>query len=181
MIAGALGNWLMSRGEAAATDRDCSAMRRHVYADDQLRIDRPGQATSQVTLFLVDPPEWQCRSAVVADRARHRTNLDRRQPGRCQGLSSRCRLAPATLHASGVRVATSFSARLFNLITNVPPEPVADVHCGYQVAGDSSPPLLHNQALAISVTSHNGMLYFGISADCDAMSVDLVAGAGAKH
>lgn len=39
------------------------------------------------------------------------------------------------------------------------------------------PPLLHNQALAISVTSYNGMLYFGINADRDAMSdVDLLPG-----
>ena len=32
------------------------------------------------------------------------------------------------------------------------------------------PPLLHNQGLAIGVTSYNGMLYFGVNADRDAMS-----------
>ncbi len=32
------------------------------------------------------------------------------------------------------------------------------------------PPLLHNQALAIGVTSYNGMLYFAINADRKAMS-----------
>jgi diacylglycerol O-acyltransferase / wax synthase len=32
------------------------------------------------------------------------------------------------------------------------------------------PPLLINQVLAIGVTSYNGMLYFGINADRDAMS-----------
>jgi hypothetical protein len=32
------------------------------------------------------------------------------------------------------------------------------------------PPLLNNQVLAIGVTSYNGMLYFGINADRDAMS-----------
>jgi hypothetical protein len=32
------------------------------------------------------------------------------------------------------------------------------------------PPLLTNQVLAIGVTSYNGMLYFGINADRDAMS-----------
>jgi hypothetical protein len=30
--------------------------------------------------------------------------------------------------------------------------------------------LLNNQVLAIGVTSYNGMLYFGINADRDAMS-----------
>jgi diacylglycerol O-acyltransferase len=32
------------------------------------------------------------------------------------------------------------------------------------------PPLLDSQVLAIGVTSYNGMLYFGINADRDAMS-----------
>ena len=32
------------------------------------------------------------------------------------------------------------------------------------------PPLLHDQVLAIGVTSYCGMLYFGINADRDAMS-----------
>jgi diacylglycerol O-acyltransferase len=37
------------------------------------------------------------------------------------------------------------------------------------------PPLLHNQVLAIGVTSYNGMLYFGVNADRDAMSdVDMM-------
>jgi hypothetical protein len=39
------------------------------------------------------------------------------------------------------------------------------------------PPLLQNQALAIGVTSYNGMLYYGINADREAMSdVDLLPG-----
>ncbi|BCI90614.1 hypothetical protein NIIDMKKI_58200 [Mycobacterium kansasii] len=87
--------------------------------------------------------------------------------------------APPTLHAMGVRVATSYSARLFNLlITNAP-----GAQSQMYVAGTklleayAVPPLLHNQALAISVTSYNGMLYFGINADRDAMSdVDLLPG-----
>jgi len=32
------------------------------------------------------------------------------------------------------------------------------------------PPLLHDQVLAIGVTSYCGMLYFGINADRDAMA-----------
>ncbi len=32
------------------------------------------------------------------------------------------------------------------------------------------PTLLNNQVLAIGVTSYNGMLYYGINADRDAMS-----------
>jgi len=39
----------------------------------------------------------------------------------------------------------------------------------------SVPPLLNKQVLAIGVTSYNGMLYFGVNADRDAMSdVDML-------
>ena len=72
----------------------------------------------------------------------------------------------------GIRVATTF------LRAAVQP---ADHQCaGAQkqmyVAGTklletyAVPPLLNNQVLAIGVTSYNGMLYFGINADRDAMS-----------
>jgi diacylglycerol O-acyltransferase / wax synthase len=87
--------------------------------------------------------------------------------------------APPTLHAMGIRVATSFSARLFNLlITNAPGAQSQMYIAGTKLLETYAvPPLLHNQALAISVTSYNGMLYFGINADRDAMSdVDLLPG-----
>jgi hypothetical protein len=79
----------------------------------------------------------------------------------------------------GIRVATSFSARLFNLLITNAPGAQSQMH----IAGTklletyAVPPLLHNQALAISVTSYNGMLYYGINADRDAMSdVDVLPG-----
>lgn len=87
--------------------------------------------------------------------------------------------APPTLHAMGIRVATSFSARLFNLlVTNAPGAQAQMYVAGTKLlAAYAVPPLLHNQALAISVTSYNGMLYFGINADRAAMSdVDLLPG-----
>jgi diacylglycerol O-acyltransferase / wax synthase len=72
----------------------------------------------------------------------------------------------------GIRVATSFSARLFNLfITNVP-----GAQSQMYVAGTklremyAVSPLLPNQVLAIGVTSYNQMLYLGVNADREAMS-----------
>ncbi|KMO76279.1 putative diacylglycerol O-acyltransferase [Mycolicibacterium chlorophenolicum] len=85
--------------------------------------------------------------------------------------------APPTLHAMGIRVATSFSARQFNLlITNAPGAQKQMYIAGTKLLETYSvPPLLHNQALAIGVTSYNGTLYFGINADRDAMSdVDML-------
>ena len=81
----------------------------------------------------------------------------------------------------GIRVATSFpsfSKRTFNLlITNAPGAQSQMYVAGTKLLETYAvPPLLHNQALAIGVTSYNGMLYFGINADREAMSdVDAAA------
>lgn len=66
---------------------------------------------------------------------------------------------------------------MFNLlITNAPGGQAQMYIAGAKLLeAYAVPPLLHNQALAIGVTSYNGMLYFGINADHDAMSdVDLL-------
>ena len=72
----------------------------------------------------------------------------------------------------GIRVATSFSARLFNLfITNVPGAQKQMYVVGTKLPETYAvPPLLPNQVLAIGVTSYNGMLYLGVNADREAMS-----------
>jgi diacylglycerol O-acyltransferase / wax synthase len=72
----------------------------------------------------------------------------------------------------GIRVATTYSARVFNLLmTNVPgPQSQMYIAGGKLLETYAVPPLLHNQVLAIGVTSYCGMLYFGINADRDAMS-----------
>ena len=60
--------------------------------------------------------------AAVADRACHRIAIRPRPAWSTPAPSSRCRVSRhRRLHAMGIRVATGFSARLFNLlITNVP-------------------------------------------------------------
>jgi diacylglycerol O-acyltransferase len=80
--------------------------------------------------------------------------------------------APPTLHAMGIRVATTFPPRQFNLlITNVPGAQKQMYIAGAKLLESYAvPPLLHNQALAIGVTSYNGMVYYGINADREAMS-----------
>ena len=73
--------------------------------------------------------------------------------------------APPTLHAMGIRVATSFpslSKRPFNLlITNAPGAQSQMYIAGTKLLETYAvPPLLHNQALAIGVTSYNGDAVF---------------------
>jgi hypothetical protein len=145
-----------------------------VYAEGQHDSTGPGQMISQVTPFLVDLPVGEANPVVRLSQIAHATESN---PTAARLVDARTIVtlsgfAPPTLHAMGIRVATSFSARLFNLlITNAPGAQSQMYIAGTKLLETYAvPPLLHNQALAISVTSYNKMLYFGINADREAMS-----------
>ncbi|MGE2836476.1 WS/DGAT/MGAT family O-acyltransferase [Mycobacterium sp. SMC-4] len=180
VVTGALRNWLLSRAEPVTPTSAVRAMApMSVYADAELESTAPGQAINDVAPFLVDLPVGEANPVVRLSQIAHATEthptaaslVDARSIVTLSGF------APPTLHAMGIRVATSFSARLFNLlITNVPGAQKQMYVAGTKLLETYAvPPLLHNQALAIGVTSYNGMLYFGINADRDAMSdVDML-------
>ncbi|MEM6109000.1 wax ester/triacylglycerol synthase family O-acyltransferase [Mycobacterium sp. 050272] len=180
VVTGALGNWLMSRGMAVSSGATIRAMAPlSVYAEDQHDSTGPGQMISQVSPFLVDLPVGEGNAVVRLSQIAHATESN---PSAARLVDARTIVtlsgfAPPTLHAMGIRVATSFSARLFNLlITNAPGAQSQMYIAGTKLLETYAvPPLLHNQALAIGVTSYNGTLYFGINADREAMSdVDLL-------
>ncbi|MFV8170074.1 WS/DGAT/MGAT family O-acyltransferase [Mycolicibacterium peregrinum] len=175
VVAGALRNWLLSRGEPVTPTTTVRAMApMSVYPDAELDSTGPGQAISEVSPFLVDLPVGEGNAVVRLSQIAHATEshptaaslVDARTIVTLSGF------APPTLHAMGIRVATGFSARLFNLlITNVPGAQKQMYVAGTKLLETYAvPPLLQNQVLAIGVTSYNGMLYFGINADRDAMS-----------
>ncbi len=176
VVAGALRNWLLSRGEpvtATSTVRAMAPM--SVYPKDDLDSSAgPGQAISEVSPFLIDLPVGEANAVVRLSQIAHATEshptatslVDARTIVTLSGF------APPTLHAMGIRVATNYSARVFNLLmTNVPgPQSQMYVAGAKLLESYAVPPLLRNQVLAIGVTSYDGMLYFGINADRDAMS-----------
>jgi diacylglycerol O-acyltransferase / wax synthase len=175
VVAGALRNWLLSRGEPVTATTTVRAMApMSVYPDADLDTTGPGQAISAVSPFLVDLPVGEGNAVVRLSQIAHATEshptaaslVDARTIVTLSGF------APPTLHAMGIRVATTFSARQFNLlITNVPGAQKQMYVAGTKLLETYAvPPLLSNQVLAIGVTSYNGMLYFGINADRDAMS-----------
>jgi diacylglycerol O-acyltransferase len=175
VIAGALRNWLMSRGEPVTSSTTVRAMApMSVYADDDLDTAGPGQAISEVTPFLVDLPVGEGNAVVRLSQISHATESNPTAPSLVDARSivTLSGFAPPTLHAMGIRVATGFSARQFNLlITNVPGAQKQMYVAGTKLLETYAvPPLLNNQVLAIGVTSYNGTLYFGINADRDAMA-----------
>lgn len=182
VVAGALRNWLLSRGEPVTPTTTVRAMApMSVYPDAEIDSAGPGQAISEVAPFLVDLPVGEGNAVVRLSQISHATEshptaaslVDARTIVTLSGF------APPTLHAMGIRVATTFSARQYNLlITNVPGAQKQMYVAGTKLLETYAvPPLLHNQTLSIGVTSYNGMLYFGINADRDAMSdVDVLPG-----
>jgi diacylglycerol O-acyltransferase len=175
VVAGALRNWLLSRGEPVTPTTTMRAMApMSVYPDADLETAGPGQAISEVSPFLVDLPVGEGNAVVRLSQIAHATE-SHSTAGRlvdARTIVTLSGFAPPTLHAMGIRVATDFSARQFNLlITNVPGAQKQMFVAGTKLLETYSvPPLLNNQVLAIGVTSYNGMLYFGINADRDAMS-----------
>jgi WS/DGAT/MGAT family acyltransferase len=182
VIAGALRNWLLSRGEPVPPTSTVRAMApMSVYPDAEIDSTGPGQAISEVSPFLVDLPVGEGNAVVRLSQIAHATEshstaailVDARTIVTLSGF------APPTLHAMGIRVATTFSARQFNLlITNVPGAQKLMYLAGTKLLETYAvPPLLHNQGVAIGVTSYNGNLYFGINADRDSMSdVEMLPG-----
>ncbi len=181
VIAGALRNWLLSRGEPVMTPSTVRAMApMSVYPDAGLEANAgPGQAISEVTPFLVDLPVGEGNPVVRLSQIAHATESlpTARSLVEARTIVTLSGFAPPTLHAMGIRVATRYSARVFNLlITNVPgPQSQMYIAGAKLLESYAVPPLLHNQVLAIGVTSYCGQLFFGINADRDAMSdVDML-------
>ena len=175
VITGALRNWLLSRGEPVTASLTVRAMApTSVYPVDELNSSGPGQAISEVAPFLIDLPVGEGNPVVRLSQVAHATEshsaaaslVDARTIVTLSGFP------PPTLHAMGTRVATQFPPRQFNLlITNVPgPQSQMYVAGAKLLETYAVAPLLHDQVLAIGVTSYCGMLYFGINADRDAMS-----------
>jgi diacylglycerol O-acyltransferase / wax synthase len=180
VVAGALRNWLMSRGEPVTSTATVRAMApMSVYPDGEIDVAGPGQAISEVSPFLVDLPVGEGNAVVRLSQISHATESASTAASLVDAstIVTLSGFAPPTLHAMGIRVATSFSARQFNLlITNVPGAQNQMYVAGTKLLETYAvPPLLHNQVMAIGVTSYNGMLYFGVNADRDAMSdVDMM-------
>lgn len=180
VVTGALRNWLLSRGEPVTPTLTVRAMApMSVYPEADLETSGPGQAISEVSPFLIDLPVGEGNTVVRLSQIAHATEahptasslVDARTIVTMSGF------APPTLHAMGTRVATNYSARVFNLlITNVPgPQAQMYIAGAKLMETYAVPTLLHNQVLSIGVTSYCGMLYFGINADRDAMSdVDML-------
>ncbi len=183
VVAGALRDWLLSRGEPVTSSASVRAM---VPLSVRGEVDVPSSASAgslgnRVSSFLVDLPVGE-PSPVV--RLHHVTHAMREHTATAQSVGAEALVriggfAPPTLHALGARAASGFSKRIFNLVVTNVPGPQFPLYAAGARMLEMFPvvPLAKGQALAIGLTSYNGGVYYGFNGDRDAMhDVDVLAG-----
>ena len=175
-VAGALRNWLLTRGEPVRPATTVNALVPLSVRDDvgATRLGNSVQAFV-VRLPVGEPsPVMRLHQVAYAMRAHQDT-------GRAIGAEALVGLAgfaPPTLHSLGARVASAMSRRMFNLVvTNVPgPQQPLYAAGARMLASYPVMPLAKGQALSIGLTSYDGSVYYGLNADRDAMpDVDVLA------
>ncbi|MEU6132005.1 wax ester/triacylglycerol synthase family O-acyltransferase [Saccharopolyspora sp. NPDC047091] len=182
VVAGALRNWLLSRGEVVSGSTTLRAMVPvSVRGAESGGADEvSGADGNRVAAYLVDLPVGEPSPVLRLHHISHalRAHAESGRSVAAEALVGVSGFAPPTLHALGARVANGFSDRLFNvLVTNVPGPQVPLYAAGAKMT-EMFPvvPLAKNQSLAIGVTSYDGGVYFGLNGDRDAMSdVDVLA------
>ncbi|VXB93583.1 WS/DGAT/MGAT family O-acyltransferase [Nocardioides sp. AX2bis] len=169
-IAGGLRAWLMTRGEALPTTRHVRAVVPVSVIDEDLEATSLG---SQISVHEVDLPVGEVSPVVRLHQvsysfAAHHATGKSVAADRLAGIAG---FAPTTFHAVGARVAAQEVRRGFALCVTNAPGPQSPVYAAGArlVASYPVPPLLPEQRLAIAVTSYDGGVTYGITADRDAI------------
>jgi WS/DGAT/MGAT family acyltransferase len=167
VITGALRSWLLSRGEAVTAHTVVRAMVPMSVAPP------PGEDSGSVASYLIDLPVAEPNPAMRLHQVSFAmgAHVESGQQVGADALVELGRFSPPTLHALGARVASQLARRMYNvLITNVPGPQVPLYAAGFPVdAMYPVAPLGPGQALAVSCTSYNGRVFFGMTADRDAI------------
>ncbi|MEU2347493.1 wax ester/triacylglycerol synthase family O-acyltransferase [Modestobacter sp. NPDC049651] len=172
-VAGALREWLLSRGEPVVGSTTVRAL-------VPLSVRGDDDAGNHVSSFLVDLPVGETNPRVRLARISF-AMAALAQSGRSVGASTLSTLsgfAPPTLHALGARAASGLSRRLFNLVITNVPGPQVPLYVGGARMREVYPvvPLARGQGLSIGLTSYDGTVYVGLNADRDTIGdVDVLA------
>ena len=167
-ITGALRAWMMTRHESLGGLRQVRAVVPVSVIDDDLE---PTSMGSQIAAHLVDLPVAEPSPLVRLHQvaysfAAHQETVRGVSASRLANLAG---FAPATFHAVGSRVAAHELTREVALsVTNVPgPQTPLYAAGARMVATYPAAPLLPGHPLAIGVTSYDGHVYYGLTADRD--------------
>ncbi|CAM3692574.1 WS/DGAT/MGAT family O-acyltransferase [Nocardioides zeicaulis] len=170
VVAGGLRGWLMARAESMAGLRTIKAIVPMSVIDDELEATSLGtQITGHLVHLPISEPSPLMRLHQVSyDLKAHGDNGRAVSARRLSGIAG---FAPTTFHALGSRLAVAELRHGFHVsITNVP-GPQFPLYADGARMLESYPvhPLLPDHPLAIGVTSYDGGVFYGITADRDAV------------
>ncbi len=167
-VTGGLRAWLMTRAESM------SGLRKIHAVVPVSVIDRELEATSlgtQIAAHFVDLPIGEASPVVRLHQVSYsfQAHKDTGRAVAANRLAGIAGFAPTTFHAIGSRVAAAQLRRGFQIaITNVPGPQSPLYAAGARMVGTYPvPPLLPGQSLSIGITSYDGKVFFGITADRD--------------
>jgi diacylglycerol O-acyltransferase / wax synthase len=166
-VTGALRNWLMTRAESMGGLRQVHAVVPVSVIDRELEATSLGSqiAPHFVTLPIAEPSPVVRLHQVSYSFQVHKETGRAVAANRLAGIAG---FAPTTFHAVGARVAAEAGRDVQLSITNVPGPQSALYAAGARMLSTYPiPPLLPRQALAIGVTSYDGRVFYGITADRD--------------
>ncbi len=177
LISGGLRSWLLTRGESIRPGSSLTALVPMSVTEDDGELTSLG---SQVAPHLQHLPIGEPNPLMRLHQVAYDTQAHK-DSGRAvdaRSLADIAGFAPTTLHALGVRTSTEVVRKQHDLlITNVPGPQVPLFAAGAQlVASYPVLPLSAGHLLAIGVTSYEGEVFFGLTADRDAISdLDVLA------
>ena len=175
-VTGGLRSWLMTRAESVQSSRQIRAMVPMSVQDVDLE---PTSLGSQVTGHLLNLPIGEASPVVRLHQVSYalKAHKDTGKAVSALRLIGVGGFAPTTFHALGARVAAISENRGFSLVVTNVPGPQFPLYASGARMLESYPvqPLLPGHALAIGVTSYDGGVHYGLTADRDAIpDVDVI-------
>jgi diacylglycerol O-acyltransferase len=167
-VTGALRGWLLGRAESMRGVRHVRTVVPVSVSDRDLENTSLG---SPIVAYLVDLPVGEPSPVVRLHQVSYafKAHEDTGRGVAANRLAGIAGFAPSTFHAIGARVAADEARRGFELsVTNVP-GPQSPLYAAGARMVETYPvhPLLPGHALAIGVTSYDGHVFYGITADRD--------------
>ncbi len=169
-LSGAIRMWLMTRSESVGAGRRLRALVPMSVIDEDLE---PTSLGSQVVGHLVDLPIGEGSPVVRLHQVSYalRAHSETGRAVAADRIAGVAGFAPTTFHSLGSRVAFKEARGSVNLvITNVPGPQFPMYLAGAEMVETYPvPPLFPGFSLSVGVTSYDGAVYYGISADRDAL------------
>jgi diacylglycerol O-acyltransferase len=167
-VTGALRSWLMTRAESLGGLRQVRAVVPVSVRDSELEATSVG---SQIAPHIADLPVGEPSPVVRLHHVSYsfKAHAETGRAVAANRIAGVPGFAPSTFHAIGSRVAAAQLRRGIQLsVTNVP-GPQSPLYAAGAVMEQTYPvpPLLPDQALAIGVTSYDGQVFYGVTADRD--------------